>query len=133
MPPEQVASRLKLGVSMMKKGLGIKPTGFVPPYWKAQQSLTKIAGELSLSYCVIGDSIFDLKNKLRYETTLHLVSQGKGSISQSDAFLELELGGPVQIAIHPLDSRIASILNLITDMKDRLGYSFEGYRSYLKR
>ncbi|MHA1908689.1 MAG: DUF2334 domain-containing protein [Candidatus Thorarchaeota archaeon] len=133
MPQEQVASRLKLGITLMKKGLGLSPVGFVPPMWKAPQSLTKITGDIGLSFCVIGDTIYDLKNDTRHSTTFHLVSQGQESFSQSDAFLELELGGPVQIGIHPLDSTLTSVLELLADMKDRLGYAFKGYNDYLSQ
>ncbi|MCK5152514.1 MAG: DUF2334 domain-containing protein [Candidatus Thorarchaeota archaeon] len=133
MPPEQVASRMKLGVSLMKKDFGIPPVGFVPPMWKAPQSITKVANEMGLTYCVLGDTFYDIKNNSSHSTTFHLVSQGQESFSQSDAFLELELGGPVQIGIHPLDSTLSSVLELIADMKDRLGYTFVGYNDYLTR
>jgi predicted deacetylase len=131
MTQEQVASRIKLGITLMKQGLGVSPVGFVPPMWKGPQTLAKVSADNGLSYCVIGDTIHNLKANTRQSTTFHLVSQGQESFSQTDAFLELELGGPVQIAIHPLDSALSSKLELLTDMKDRLNYSFRGYRDYL--
>ncbi len=133
MAQEQVASRLKLGVTLMKKGLGVIPRGFVPPMWKAPQTLVKITAEVGLPYCVIGDTIHDLKKDERHSTTFHLVSQGQEAFAQSDAFLELELGGPVQIGVHPLDSNLTSVLKLVADMKDRLGYTFKGYYDYLSQ
>lgn len=132
MTPEQIASRMKLGMSFLRKGLNIAPTGFIPPYWKAAQATIKVATELGLKYCVIGDTLYDLKRNMRFTTTNHIISQGKGPISHSDAFLELELGGPVQVGIHPLDSLEGSTFELLTDMKDRLDYKFMGYNQYLK-
>ncbi len=133
MPPEQIASRMKLGISFLKKGLGKMPRGFVPPFWKSPQSITKVASDLGLEYCVIDDTIHDLKKNEMHNTTWHIVSQGRGSLSHSDAFLELELGGPVQIGIHPLDSLEGSTFKLLEDMKDRLEYKFIGYYDYLTR
>ncbi|MDF1537806.1 MAG: DUF2334 domain-containing protein [Candidatus Thorarchaeota archaeon] len=133
MTPEQIASRMKLGMSFLRKGIGVAPSGFIPPFWKAPQAITKVASDLGLKYCVIGDIIYDLKKNERYNTTWHIVSQGKGSLSHTDAFLELELGGPVQIGIHPLDVFEGSTFRLLEDMKDRLGYKFIGYYDYLTR
>ncbi|MFW9965409.1 MAG: DUF2334 domain-containing protein, partial [Candidatus Sifarchaeia archaeon] len=131
MPHDQIATRLKQGISLIRKNLGVSPVGFVPPLWTAPPSIVKLTESSGLRYCVIEDIIFRNSDGSRFNTSFHLVSQGRSSLDTTDALLELELGGPVQIAIHPLDSSSDTVFNLICDMKDRLGYRFCGYADYL--
>jgi predicted deacetylase len=132
MSPERMASRLKLGYSLMRKTFGTPPVGFIPPLWKAPVSLVQVASELGLRYCVVADALYYLKTGEKLETAYTIVSQGDKRVNHVDALLELELGGPVQIAVHPCDYASPKMQALIRDMIDRLGYRFIGYRSFLR-
>ncbi len=131
MPQEQIASRLKIGLSLMKKGFDRGPAGFIPPMWLAPQSLVRISKELKLKYCTIGNTIHEHSSDLSYTTAYHILGQEHSSISKTDAFLELELGGPVQISLHPEAFLSGNLVDLIMDMMDRLEYRFLGYAKYL--
>jgi hypothetical protein len=48
-----------------------------------------------------------------------------------NALVEIELGGSVQVAIHPADYHYNRMRELLLDLRDRLDYSFTGYASYL--
>ncbi len=59
------------------------------------------------------------------------MSQGVKGTSFASSLLEIELGGPVQLAVHPRDHDETQVLDLVEEMKDRLGYRFIGYRDLL--
>lgn len=128
---EQISSRLRSGISLMKRGLDMGPVGFIPPLWIAPQSLIKAVKELKLNYCAIGNTIHDLQSDTTHTTAYHIIGQERSSLSKIDAFLELELGGPVQVSIHPGAFLKGNLLDLVLDMKDRLGYRFMGYAEYI--
>ncbi len=131
MSQEQMASRIRLGFSFMKKAFETRPVGFVPPMWVAPSSLVGIVKQLKFKYCTIGNTIYCTDSGSQMSTTYHIIGKGDRSLSKSDAYLELELGGPVQIALHPNSFFMDDMYDLIVDMKDRLGYRFIGYSDYL--
>jgi len=133
MPQEQIASRLKIGISLMKKGFEKGPSGFIPPLWLAPQSLVRLSKDVKLKYCTLGNTIYELNSDLCYTTAYHIIGQERLSLSKSDAFLELELGGPVQISLHPKSFQSGNLYDLIVDMRDRLGYRFLGYMDFLNQ
>ncbi|MFW9919732.1 MAG: DUF2334 domain-containing protein [Candidatus Thorarchaeota archaeon] len=132
MSNEQISSRLRIGISLMRKGFERGPVGFIPPMWLAPQSLVRLSKELKLRYCASSDTIYDLQSDMNHTTAYHIIEQEFRSISKADAFLELELGGPVQISLHPKAFLSGNLYDLILDMKDRLGYRFTGYANYLE-
>jgi len=128
---EQMTSRVQRGVTSVRKVFGSRPVGFIPPKWLAPPRILKIVEDMKLDYCVVGNEIHLLKKKSVLSTADHFVSNGDGKLEIVDSLLELEIGGAMQLAIHPADCRSNSVFNLIADMKDRLGYSFVSYRDYL--
>ncbi|MGY5862361.1 MAG: DUF2334 domain-containing protein [Candidatus Thorarchaeota archaeon] len=131
MPQERAISRLKSGASLIKKSFGQKPYGFVPPLWAAPRRIKNAVRDVGFNYCVIGNSLYDLSESRIFETAECLVSQGMKDVSFIKAQMEIELSGPLQMGIHPLDYKENSVFKLLEDMKDRLGYRFVGYRDYL--
>jgi hypothetical protein len=87
--------------------------------------------DVGFNYCVIGNRLYHLPESRIFETAEYLISQGMKGASFIEAQMEIELSGPLQIGIHPLDHRMNSVFDLLADMKDRLGYRFVGYRDYL--
>ncbi len=132
MPYEQIASRMKIGISLMKRGFEEGPVGFIPPLWAAPQALVRVSKELNLRYCVIGDIICDLLSDVRLSTAYHIIGTEGVSSSRASAILELELGGPVQISLHPKAFVAGGLRDLLVDMQDRLEYKFVGYHEFLK-
>jgi predicted deacetylase len=131
MPYEQIASRMKIGVSLMKRGLDEGPVGFIPPLWTAPQALIRVSKELKLRYCVIGDVVYDLLSDVRLSTAYHIIGTEGVSSSRASAILELELGGPVQVSLHPKAFVAGGLRDLLVDMQDRLEYKFVGYNEFL--
>ncbi|MHA1636546.1 MAG: DUF2334 domain-containing protein [Candidatus Thorarchaeota archaeon] len=129
---ERMRLRLKQGMALFRKSFARNPIGFVPPMWKAPIGLIKLAKDAGLEYCIIGDKIQYLGNDIQYTTNHLIISQGDGRFSYSNAMLELELGGSIQIAVHPKDVQSNTIFQLLEDLIDRLGYSFTGYSDFLK-
>ncbi|MFW9800442.1 MAG: DUF2334 domain-containing protein [Candidatus Thorarchaeota archaeon] len=132
MDSQRVVSRIKSGRSMVNTALGQEPYGFVPPFWKAPQRVAKAVKTAGLNYCVIGNKIHAFLESQTLSTADTLVSQGVKGTSFTNALLEIELGGPVQLAVHPRDYQETQIFDLVEDMKDRLGYRFIGYRDLLR-
>ncbi len=130
-PQERAISRLKSGVSLIKKSFGQKPFGFVPPLWTAPRRIVNAVRDLGFDYCVVDNSLYHLPESRIFETAECLVSQGMKEASFIKAQMEIELGGPLQMGIHPLDYKVNSVFKLLEDLKDRLDYRFVGYRDYL--
>jgi predicted deacetylase len=130
-PQERAISRLKSGVSLIKKSFGQKPFGFVPPLWMAPRRIVNAVRDVGFNYCVVDNSLHHLPESRVFETAECLVSHGMKDVSFIKAQMEIELGGPLQIGIHPLDYKVNSVFKILEDMKDRLGYRFVGYRDYL--
>ena len=133
MDRNRVLPRMKSGKAMISDHIGRKPVGFVPPLWKAPQRVAGAAQDAGMRYCAIGNSIHRFSDSSVMNTADLLVSQGTKSTSFTNQLLELELGGSVQVGVHPRDYRVNSVFDLLGDMKDRLDYQFVGYRSYLFR
>ncbi len=127
----KVTSRLKDGVSILKKAFGMKPTGFVPPSWESPSKVLKAVKEIGLGYCVDGNSIHRLSDEMVFNTGEKIISEGKRVLNIESSLVEIELGGSLQIGIHPLDYRTNRIFEIIEDLKDRLGYKFLAYSDYL--
>ena len=131
MTMEKVIRRLKDGVSIIRRGFGEEPSGFVPPLWESPLKIIKAVNKIGLDYCVNGNNIHDLSNDRVFQTAERIVSQGQRSLSIEESLFEIELGGALQIGIHPLDHRMNGLFELLEDMKDRLGYRFTGFKDYL--
>jgi len=127
----KVTSRLKDGVSILKKGFGLKPSGFIPPSWESPPKVVKAVKELGLGFCVNGNSIHRFSDDTIFTTAERIVSEGKRTLNIETSLIEIELGGSLQIGIHPLDYRTNRLFEVLEDLKDRLGYKFMGYNAYL--
>jgi predicted deacetylase len=131
MERDRVLPRIKSGSTMISESIGKDPVGFVPPLWKAPQRVAGAAQDIRLKYCVIGNSVHRFSDSSVMKTADLLISQGTKSTSFTNQLLEIELGGPVQIGVHPRDHRENNVFELLADLKDRLDYQFVGYSSYL--
>ncbi len=131
MTNEKATRRLKDGVSIIRRGFGKEPSGFVPPLWESPPTIIKAVKKAGLDYCVNGNNIHDLSNDRVFHTAERIVSQGQRSLSIEESLFEIELGGALQIGVHPLDHRMNGLFELLEDMKDRLGYRFIGFKDYL--
>jgi predicted deacetylase len=129
-PYERMISRLRLGFSLFEKAFGHRPTGVVPPMWSASSRLASASLQLGLQYCVIENRIHSEDQQV-HTTSQRIVSSGSGDIPSMNALVEIELGGSVQVAIHPADYHYNRMRELLLDLRDRLDYSFTGYASYL--
>ncbi len=131
MTKEKATTRLKDGVTIIRRGFGAKPSGFVPPLWESPPRIIQVVKKIGLDYCVNGNNIHDLSNDRVFQTAERIVSQGQRSLSIEESIFEIELGGALQIGVHPLDHRMNGLFELLEDMKDRLGYRFIGFKDYL--
>jgi len=127
---ERMLSRLKLGASLFERAFHQPPVGFVPPNWQASQKLAGLVRSLGLKYCVIENRIYEQDSRI-LSTSERVISTGSGELPLTNALVEIEVGGPIQVAVHPLDSTQDRLRNLLIDLRDRLGYRFTGYRDYL--
>lgn len=133
MTTQKATSRIKDGINLIRSNFGRKPVGFVPPLWEAPPRIFKSAKKLGLVYGVERRNIHQFSDSRIFSTGAQIISQGQRAIDTESAIFEMELGGSLQIAIHPADYRMNDILNLLTDLKDTQDYSFIGYRDYLSR
>lgn len=131
MTQKKVVSRLKDGISILTKGFGSKPSGFVPPVWESPPKVVKAVKEVGLGFCVSGNSVYRHSDGTVFNTSERIVSEGQRSLNIEASLVEIELGGSLQIGIHPLDHRTNSLFEVLEDLKDRLGYRFVGYTDYL--
>ncbi|MFQ5833788.1 MAG: DUF2334 domain-containing protein [Candidatus Thorarchaeota archaeon] len=131
MDSERVDSRIMSSKRIVATALGQEPYGFVPPLWQAPKRVTKAVRKAGLNYCVIRNKIYSFLDSQILKTADTLVSQGVKGTSFAGSLLEIELGGPVQLALHPRDYEETQVFDLVEDMKDRLGYRFIGYRDLL--
>ncbi|MFW9794694.1 MAG: DUF2334 domain-containing protein [Candidatus Thorarchaeota archaeon] len=128
---DKAISRLKDGVSIMRRGFGIKPSGFVPPLWESAPKIIKAVKKIGLDYCVNGNNIHDHGKNRVFQTAERIVSQGQRSLSIETALFEIELGGALQIGVHPRDFRTNNLFELLEELKDQLAYRFIGFQDYL--
>ncbi|MFX1416934.1 MAG: DUF2334 domain-containing protein [Promethearchaeota archaeon] len=131
MDSRRATKRAKSGAATLAASLGQKPYGFVPPLWQAPPRVGKAMRAAGMKYSVVENKIHSFSDERVHRTAEFLVSQGVKGTSFANALLEIELGGPVQFGVHPRDHTQTQVFELIEDMKDRLGYSFIGYREYL--
>ncbi|UCH05466.1 MAG: hypothetical protein JSW05_04695, partial [Candidatus Thorarchaeota archaeon] len=99
--------------------------------WQAPPRVGKAMRAEGMKYSVVENKIHSFSDERVHRTVEFLVSQGVKGTSFANALLEIELGGPVQVGVHPRDYTETKVFELIEDMKDRLEYSFIGYRDYL--
>ncbi|UCE09230.1 MAG: DUF2334 domain-containing protein [Candidatus Thorarchaeota archaeon] len=130
-PQEKAVQKLRSSIALFRKGMGKMPFGFVPPLWRAPRRVAEAVEGLNLRYCVIGNRLYSLKTQDVFESVILVVNQEGSRSSQEGATVEIELGGSIQIALHPKDHESDEIYRTIADMKDRLGYRFLGYNDYL--
>jgi len=128
---ERALTRLKDGMALFKKGFGIKPTGFVPPLWDSPPRVLKSAKQIGLNYCVIRQTIYRLDDMKAFTTADPIISQGLRSFDIEPAMLEIELGGALQIAIHPKDHKMNNMFDFLCELRDQSGYRFIGYAEYI--
>jgi predicted deacetylase len=131
MDSKRVTKRAKSGVAIIAASLGQKPYGFVPPLWQAPPRVGKAMKAAGMKYSVVENKIHSFLDGRIHRTVETLVSQGVKGTSFANALLEIELGGPVQVGVHPRDHAETQVFELIEDMKDRMDYSFIGYCDYL--
>ena len=124
-------SRLKDGIKLIRTAFGKKPVGFVPPLWEAPPRIFKTAKEVGLVYGVENMNIHRFSDSRTFSTGAQIISQGQRIVDTESAIFEIELGGPLQIAIHPADHRMNNILDLLSDLKDKQDYRFLSYSDYL--
>jgi predicted deacetylase len=129
---DRAVARLRSGFSAIEKTLGHKPIGFVPPLWQAPLKMVDAAREVGFSYCVIGNKLYSFADSRAFTTGRCLISEGSTNTSFVDSVVELELGGAVQVGVHPMDYRANKVFELLEDMRDRLDYHFIGYFDYLR-
>jgi len=129
---ESALTRLKDGITLIKQGFGKRPVGFVPPMWEAPQRIAKAVREVGLDYCVIEDRLYTSADSKIHGTGARIISQGERVLNTEAAMFEIELGGALQIAVHPFDYRMNDLFELLVDLKDRQGYRFLGYRDFMK-
>ncbi|MCF2136310.1 MAG: DUF2334 domain-containing protein [Candidatus Thorarchaeota archaeon] len=132
LPADKISNRLKSSVSMFINAFHRMPRGVIPPGWVAPQKLVPLSRDLGLQYCVIKNRIIPFNVPRPFETVEQIVSQGSDKLVLGSSLVELEVGGSVQIAVHPLDYRHNSMFEILTDLRDRLDYKFMGYWEYLK-
>jgi predicted deacetylase len=130
---ERAISRMRDGIALIKQGFGRRPIGFIPPLWSSPPHIAKAAKEVGFEYCVIEDQIHLLKQSRVLGTGARVISQGQRMLNTEAAMFEIELGGALQIGIHPFDYRVNSLFSLIEELKDRQGYKFHGYHNYLRK
>ncbi|MHA1742055.1 MAG: DUF2334 domain-containing protein [Candidatus Thorarchaeota archaeon] len=129
---DRLLSRMKTAVTLFTRTFGKTPPGVVPPSWTAPSKLAAIAKDLGMRYCVIENTVNVLGEGRRFQVADRIISSGSSRLNLDTALVEMELGGPLQIAVHPLDHRNNNMLDILADLRDRLGYSFVGYLDYLQ-
>ena len=131
MTTQKATSRIKDGVNLIRSSFGRKPVGFIPPLWEAPPRIFKAAKEVGLVYGVECNNIHRFSDSRVFSTGAQIISQGQRTIDTESAIFEMELGGSLQIAIHPADHRMNDILDLLSDLKDRQDYRFLSYGDFL--
>jgi predicted deacetylase len=131
MTQKKIASRLKDGVSILEFGFGQKPTGFVSPLWESPPKVVKAVKDVGLGFCVNGNKIHRTSDDTIFETSERIVSEGTRSLNMEASLIEIELGGSLQIGVHPLDHRTNNLFDVLADLKDRMGYKFMSYSDYM--
>jgi predicted deacetylase len=130
---EQMSKRMKSGRALLQRGFGITPKGFVPPSWIAPPLVSKIAKKLDFTYCVRENVLDCIAENRSLSAAARVIGEGTRSLSLVDAMVEIQLGGSLQVGVHPLDHRSNEMFDFLTDLRDNLGYRFVGYSSYLFR
>jgi predicted deacetylase len=131
MTQKKVETRLKDGVSILTKGFGAKPLGFVPPLWESPPKMVKASKKVDLDFCVNGNSVHRHSDDTIFNTSSRIVSEGQRTLNLEASLIEIELGGSLQIGVHPLDHETNNLFEVLEDLKDRVGYKFMGYSDYL--
>ena len=128
---DQVSKRLKGGRALIRKGFGVAPKGFVPPLWAAPPLISKVASDLGFSYCIRENTIDSFADGRSLSVAARVISEGGRRLPTVDAMLEVQLGGALQVGIHPLDHAKNDMFEFLADLKDNKGYHFLSYSRYL--
>ncbi|MHA1772380.1 MAG: DUF2334 domain-containing protein [Candidatus Thorarchaeota archaeon] len=131
LPVDKITTRMRSSVNMFTNAFHKAPRGIIPPGWTAPQKLVQLSRDLGLQYCVINNRIIHLNRGRSFETVEQIISHGSDKLVLGSSLVELEVGGSVQIAVHPLDHRQNSMFDILIDLRDRLEYKFMGYWEYL--
>ncbi len=129
---DRALSRLRDAVTLFRKGFSRKPVGFIPPLWQAPPRVIKAANQIGLDYCVNRNQIHCPSDGIVFSTAEPIIGQGTRSIDMESSMLEIELGGALQIAIHPKDHLKNNIIDFLGELKDQMGYRFIGYSDYIQ-
>jgi predicted deacetylase len=129
---ERAVSRLRDGIALVRQGFGRRPIGFVPPMWDSPPRIVKAVKQVGLEYCVIKDQVHLLGRSKVFGTGARIISQGQRFLNTESAMFEIELGGALQIGVHPSDYKANGLIQLLEDLKDRQQYRFYGYHDYLE-
>ncbi len=123
--------RLQLGLSILRTVFDTQILGFVPPAWSAPMSILPVVKDAGLEYCVIDNSIYSLSSAISRSVVASYISLGTTLQISPNFALEMEFGGPLQLAVHPLDHSNHDIQSLLLELIDTLDYRPSGYSSYL--
>jgi hypothetical protein len=99
--------------------------------WESPPKVVKAVKEVGLGFCVNGNSIHRNSDDTIFTTGERIVSEGQRFLNMETSLIEIELGGSLQIGIHPRDHRTNTLFEVLEDLKDRVGYKFMGYSDYL--
>ncbi len=131
LPVDKTKSRMEAGYNLIRSGFGKAPAGFVPPLWDAPSRVFKVAKEIGFKYAVDDNNIHRFSDSRVFSTAARIISQGRRFVDTESAIFEIELGGSLQIGIHPNDHRMNDIFELLTDLKDQREYRFLSYKDYI--
>ncbi len=129
---ELAVNRFRLAIDAYHRSFRKYPDGFIPPMWRMSQTIFDLTLAYKLRYTVKGNSIYDLKNNIVYQTNAMIIGPGNIPITPYYALFEIELGGPIQVAIHPLDAnRMENLRRLLTNLIDDNKYKPISYSSII--
>ncbi len=131
-PEELAINRFRLAIDAYHRSFRIYPQGFIPPMWRMSQTIFDMTIAYKLRYTVKGNQIYDLKNKIIHLTNAIIIGPGNIPITPYYALFEIELGGPIQVAVHPLDANnIENLTRLLTNLIDDNKYKPVSYSTII--
>jgi predicted deacetylase len=126
--------RLEKGIDYFSEAFGRRPEGFVPPVWGLSKLGLRAVVEEGFNYAALKNSFYYIKGNRRFKSII-VIRGGPLTInSVLDSALRIEMGAPIQIALHPKDNmfKLSIIKQLITLVKKK-GYEFVSYRDFAKK
>ncbi|MEM2143222.1 MAG: hypothetical protein QXQ81_08205, partial [Candidatus Thorarchaeota archaeon] len=125
-------SRVRLGAEMFERVFGFRPAGYVPPEWESTRAMARALSTMNFGFVVDGNRIL-YSGHGPCAVSGSVISFGDYRVPVVDVLVEMELGGSLQIAVHPHDHRYPAMRELLVDLRDRLGYRFFAYGEYAIR